>query len=329
MVLQNAMSSVFSGMGLVTMLFPTKIINMAFTPQFLGRVTAGDTRITSGANVSPALRLITQCFGAQALLCGWVMYSTKWDARAYKHFGLSMIPFLLFDFHYWKNGVLTEFGALGDAVGNLFFSWCAYKGWYYLKEDECCLKCCQKDCTCCKVCRSSTCICGNNPNPHLDAVGAVNDRCVECGSKAEDCKCIKACNMCGFKECRCPKCQGCGGRGSACKCPKASTGCGNPQCTCGASCGCKPGKCGCKAGECKCSKSSSSSSSGCGNSQCTCGPSCACKPGDCQCGKSGCTKCGCKAGECKCTQSKDVAACIKDGDFVIATCDEPEPAAKK
>jgi hypothetical protein len=126
MVLQFTMGTVFSGMGLATMLFPVQIANLSLTKEFLGR-----------DGVTPALKLVMQCFGAQASLCGMLIYNTKWTACSYKYFGLSILPFLAFDYHFWKNGALTQFGAIGDAVGNLIFLYGSYLGHYYLKDDDC------------------------------------------------------------------------------------------------------------------------------------------------------------------------------------------------
>jgi hypothetical protein len=78
---------------------------------------------------SPALTLMTRCFGAQASMCGLLLLTTNMNKRAYKYFGLAMIPFFVFDGYFWWIGRLTHFGGIGDALGNVVFAFCCYKGY--------------------------------------------------------------------------------------------------------------------------------------------------------------------------------------------------------
>lgn len=119
--IQRTMGSVFTGMGAVTMLFPKEVALLSFSKEFLG-----DQGITA------PLQLVMQCFGSQATLCGLLILSSEFTAQTYQTFGLAMIPYFVFDFYFWYKGSLTNFGAVGDAVGNAIFSFCCFLGYKQL-----------------------------------------------------------------------------------------------------------------------------------------------------------------------------------------------------
>ncbi len=80
------------------------------------------------------LRLVFQCFGAQACLCGLLLLVAKMDAWAFQAWAMAMLPFLVFDACFWWNGTLTAFGAGGDCLGNLLFIACSYRGSGYAAQ---------------------------------------------------------------------------------------------------------------------------------------------------------------------------------------------------
>lgn len=120
---QIFMGTVFTGMGLITLTFPHKVIEFAFTDDYLGK-----------AGVTKPLKLTMRCFGSQATLCGVLILSSKFSADTFKIFGLAMIPYFAFDYMAWKSGALTPLGAIGDAVGNFIFSVCCLVGYSALKK---------------------------------------------------------------------------------------------------------------------------------------------------------------------------------------------------
>ncbi len=122
---QMVMGSVFTGMGLATMLFPRLVTEMSFRKEFLGK-----------DGVTPPLRLAIQCFGSQACLCGVLILSSKFTSTTFRNFGLAMIPYFVFDCHFWRIGALTSFGAAGDAAGNAVFSACCIAGYKYLTQKK-------------------------------------------------------------------------------------------------------------------------------------------------------------------------------------------------
>lgn len=120
---QLFMGTVFTGMGLATMLFPKKAAELSFKEEFLGK-----------EGVTKPLTLTMQCFGSQATLCGLLILSSKFSADTFRNFGLAMIPYLAFDYFAWNTGALTVMGAAGDAVGNVIFGVCCLLGYNALKK---------------------------------------------------------------------------------------------------------------------------------------------------------------------------------------------------
>jgi hypothetical protein len=110
------MGAVWFAMGLATMLFPKVVRDFAFQQD----------RVPTD-NVA-TLDLVTRCFGAQATMCGILLSTTRMDKRAYDIWGKAVLPFFAFDYLAWKNGYITDLGAIGDAVGNLIFVFFSGKG---------------------------------------------------------------------------------------------------------------------------------------------------------------------------------------------------------
>ncbi|KAI9010202.1 hypothetical protein DFJ74DRAFT_645947 [Hyaloraphidium curvatum] len=122
---QRVLGTVFLGMGLGTMFAPQDtLIPLCFKPDFLGP-----------AGASPPLKLVMQCFGSQASLVGLLLLTTKMTKTSYKAFGIAMIPYIVFDYMFWRRGALTNFGAAGDFAGNLIFITCCYLGYQEAEEE--------------------------------------------------------------------------------------------------------------------------------------------------------------------------------------------------
>ena len=122
---QLVLGSVFSAMGLGTMLFPRHVYELCFVKEFVEH-----------ASLSPSMRLVIQCFGSQATLCGFTILSTKWDSVAYRNFAFAMVPYLIFDGYFFYCGALTPLGALGDLFGNVVFLACCWKGYDRCRKEE-------------------------------------------------------------------------------------------------------------------------------------------------------------------------------------------------
>ena len=122
---QMFMGTVFTGMGLATMLFPKVTTELSFSKTFLGK-----------EGVTEPVKLVMRCFGSQATLCGLLILSSDFKADTFRNFGLAIIPYFIFDIHYWRSGALTNFGAAGDAVGNIIFAACCLAGYSTVKKKD-------------------------------------------------------------------------------------------------------------------------------------------------------------------------------------------------
>jgi hypothetical protein len=69
-----------------------------------------------------------RCFGSQASLCGILRLTSQFQPETYQIFGLSILPFFVFDVMAYQSGYLTKFGAIGDAIGNIIFTFASLKG---------------------------------------------------------------------------------------------------------------------------------------------------------------------------------------------------------
>ena len=121
---QYVMGSVFSAMGLGTMLFPRMVYDLCFTKDFVEH-----------AQLTAPMKLMIQCFGAQASLCGLTILSTTWDKIAYRNFAAAIVPFFVFDGYFYRSGALTALGAIGDLAGNLVFVACCWQGYFRCDKD--------------------------------------------------------------------------------------------------------------------------------------------------------------------------------------------------
>ena len=138
------MGIVFTAMGVITMIFPQFVLDLSFPPDFLlspsnsyvvssssfvSPLSSTASPSSSSLSYAPILLLVVRCFGSQACLCGLLILTTKFNKRTNLYFGLAMIPYLVFDAVGYVTGVLTLFGAVGDALGNLVFVACCLLGY--------------------------------------------------------------------------------------------------------------------------------------------------------------------------------------------------------
>ncbi|KAJ3253116.1 hypothetical protein HK103_000866 [Boothiomyces macroporosus] len=126
---QRLMGTVFTGMGLACLIFPETTLRLSFTEPTLKSVM---NYSIGGLILSPAAKLLMQAFGSQATLCGVLILNAKFTQQTFFVFGVSMIPFFVFDYMAYAAGFLSPLGAIGDAIGNTIFSYCCYKGYTIL-----------------------------------------------------------------------------------------------------------------------------------------------------------------------------------------------------
>jgi len=123
---QIVMGACWTAMGAACVVFPEQVLRLSLSPKVLPE---------GKKEKDPSLQLMTQCFGAQAVMCGILLCSSKLDSRGYAIWGLALLPFFWFDYSFWKRGTLTTFGAAGDLAGNLVFMACSAVGAGWVKID--------------------------------------------------------------------------------------------------------------------------------------------------------------------------------------------------
>ncbi|KAJ3408347.1 hypothetical protein HDU80_006031 [Chytriomyces hyalinus] len=124
------MGVVFTGMGLASVLFPETALRLFLADDAYTSILA-----KGGKTVIPAARIIFQCFGSQAALCGTLILTSEFTAATFKTFGLAMIPYFLFDYWAWKHNFVSTLGAVGDGLGNIVFAGASYLGYKALTRD--------------------------------------------------------------------------------------------------------------------------------------------------------------------------------------------------
>lgn len=124
---QLTMGLVWTAMGGVCMVAPEVVSRMSFAREALP---------ADGGEKQPLFRLMVQCFGAQAVMCGILLRTSRLDTRGYAIWALAIVPFFAFDALAWRKGLLTAAGALGDAAGNVVFLTASAvgAGWLRLKH---------------------------------------------------------------------------------------------------------------------------------------------------------------------------------------------------
>lgn len=123
----------FTGMGAITLLFPGTTLYYSLTPSSYLSITKG---LQPSDVIVPEMKLMTQCFGAQATLGGIIILTSQFSKFTFKIFGLSMIPFYWFDYMAWSWGIISPLGAIGDAIGNTIFCVCSWMGYKTLERNH-------------------------------------------------------------------------------------------------------------------------------------------------------------------------------------------------
>jgi hypothetical protein len=91
------MGVTFTAMGLGTMMFPVSGLGLFIDPSIHAYCFTGN-------EVNPVAKLLWQCFGAQATLCGVLILSCKFTKKTFRNFGLAIIPFFAFDYLAYRAG---------------------------------------------------------------------------------------------------------------------------------------------------------------------------------------------------------------------------------
>nr|WP_298896791.1 hypothetical protein [uncultured Altererythrobacter sp.] len=119
---QFGIAAVFLILGSWALFAPGNVIELALTESY-----RQDTFLN---------RFIMACFGAQAVLFGFMALMVQWTSRGFLVFAALLLPFFWFNYHFhYVEPVLTSIGML-DFAGNVTMLVLAMLGWRAAKRDE-------------------------------------------------------------------------------------------------------------------------------------------------------------------------------------------------
>ena len=112
---QYSIGMVFSVLGGWCLLWPQSVIDLAIRPEF-----HSDEFLS---------KFTMACFGAQACLFAVVAFTAIFTRRTFIAYGLTLLPFFVFNYYfYFEVPLLTEVGLL-DFVGNAIMLALCWHGW--------------------------------------------------------------------------------------------------------------------------------------------------------------------------------------------------------
>jgi len=120
---QYFLGMIFLSLGGWSMIYPGTVEALALRPEFY-----------IGTDAS---RLFLSCFGAQAVLCGIVILTSRFEPRTFLIFGLlASIPFFVFNYYfYFVREMFTQWMLL-DFVGNAGILACGVIGYKLSKKES-------------------------------------------------------------------------------------------------------------------------------------------------------------------------------------------------
>lgn len=120
--IQRLLASVFIVLGGWCLLAPQSVLHLTVTPAY-----QSDDRIVS---------ILMGAFGAQALIASLFALTARFTSTTFLAYGVSLFPFVLFDYWFFAvEPMLTPLGML-DAVGNVIMLLLCWIGWKAARADE-------------------------------------------------------------------------------------------------------------------------------------------------------------------------------------------------
>ena len=121
--IQVSLALIFLLLGGWVLFFPGMVESLSFKPEhYIG---------------TEASRVILGCFGAQAVLCGLVILTSKFTPRTFLVFGLfGSIPFFAFNYYfYFVRGIFSDWMLL-DLAGNIGILACGIIGYRLSRKEQ-------------------------------------------------------------------------------------------------------------------------------------------------------------------------------------------------
>lgn len=121
--IQLGLALIFTALGGWCLFFPSTVEALVFRPEFF--------------NGNKTSTILMGCFGAQAVLVGVVMFTSKFTANTFLIFGiLGSVPFFGFNYYfYFIDPVFTDWMLL-DFVGNLGILSCGIFGYRLTLQEQ-------------------------------------------------------------------------------------------------------------------------------------------------------------------------------------------------
>ncbi len=121
-IIQKFLGAIFLSLGLWALLFPATVESLVLAPaHFMG---------------TSASAVLMGCFGAQAVLCSVLIFTTTFSANTFLLFGLiGSIPFFVFNYYFVFVLPIFNDWMLIDFVGNVGILACGIAGWYLKKQE--------------------------------------------------------------------------------------------------------------------------------------------------------------------------------------------------
>ena len=121
--LQTCLASIFLFLGAWCLLFPGTVVGITFRPDL--------------ATVNEQARFLMGCFGAQAVLCGTIIATSRFTPLTFLVFGLvGSIPFFVFNIWFWLIEPVLNSWMLLDLAGNVGILVTGIWGWYLSRKER-------------------------------------------------------------------------------------------------------------------------------------------------------------------------------------------------
>ena len=121
--LQRFLGFIFLSLGLWALLLPAQVEQFTFSPNYVvGNATSA---------------VLVGCFGAQAVLCAVLIFTTQFRAQTFLAFGvIGSVPFFVFNYYFVFVVPMFTHWMLLDFVGNLGILISGILGWRMKQREE-------------------------------------------------------------------------------------------------------------------------------------------------------------------------------------------------
>ncbi|MBZ6379702.1 hypothetical protein B5C34_15135 [Pacificimonas flava] len=122
-VIQRCLALIFLLLGGWCLLFPGVVEELSLRPDY--RHNDATTNLLLG------------CFGAQAMLCGTVIWFAEFRAVTFLVFGIvGSVPFFVFNWYFLFQREMFTLWMLLDFAGNLGILACGIAGWRLMRREQ-------------------------------------------------------------------------------------------------------------------------------------------------------------------------------------------------